>query len=151
MQATVSIMEKTLFCNKGASASMYKKTTNNITVTIKPKYLAHQSNPEDHQYVWAYHVCIENQGAQEVKLYHRHWQITDAYGNITEVEGQGVVGEQPSIPPGGMYEYMSGTPLRAPSGIMVGHYDMLLPDGQSVIVETPAFSLDSPHQLVAVN
>ena len=125
---------------------MYAETTRSIRVTVKPYYLEDQSSPTDNRYVWAYHVRIENRGAETVQLWRRHWRITDAMGRMQEVRGPGVVGEQPVLAPGQSYEYTSGTPLPTPSGIMVGSYDMELPDGECFAVAIPAFSLDSPHQ-----
>ncbi|HKT18124.1 MAG TPA: Co2+/Mg2+ efflux protein ApaG [Stellaceae bacterium] len=125
---------------------MYAETTRSIRVTVKPHYLEDQSSPGDGRYVWAYHVRIENQGPETVQLRRRHWRITDAMGRVQEVRGPGVVGEQPVLAPGQSYEYTSGTPLPTPSGIMVGSYEMELPDGQCFAVAIPAFSLDSPHQ-----
>ena len=125
---------------------MYSETTRSITVTVRPFYLEQHSSPTDGHFVWAYHVRIENGGGQTVQLRRRHWEITDGLGRRQEVRGPGVVGEQPVLAPGQSYEYTSGTPLPTPSGIMVGTYDMELPDGQCFAVAIPAFSLDSPHQ-----
>ncbi|MBT3307515.1 MAG: Co2+/Mg2+ efflux protein ApaG, partial [Alphaproteobacteria bacterium] len=76
----------------------------------------------------------------------RHWRITDSLGNVQEVRGDGVIGEQPVLDPGGSFEYTSGTPLSTPSGIMAGTYQMETPGGERFDVTIPAFSLDSPHQ-----
>ena len=94
---------------------MYSETTRSIRVTVEPIYLDDQSAPEDNHYVWAYHVRIENEGQQTVQLLNRYWQITDALGQVQEVRGAGVVGEQPVLEPGGSFEYTSGTPLPTPS------------------------------------
>lgn len=80
-----------------------------------------------------------------VRLINRHWRIIDSYGRVREVDGAGVVGEQPLIAPGDVFEYASGAPLTTPSGIMTGHFEMMTPTGQLFLVEIPAFSLDSPH------
>lgn len=130
---------------------MYTETTRDITVTVKPIYLEDQSSPSDGHYVWAYRVRIENHGSETVQLKRRHWKITDARGRIQEVQGAGVVGEQPVLEPGQVYEYTSGTPLATPSGIMVGAYQMEAADGQRFDVSIPAFSLDSPHETVRLN
>jgi ApaG protein len=124
----------------------YAQTTRDITVTVQPVYLPDQSSPEDNHYVWAYHVRIENKGPQTVQLLTRHWRITDSNGQVQEVRGEGVVGEQPVLKPGGAFEYTSGTPLPTPSGIMAGTYQMESERGDRFDVEIPAFSLDSPHQ-----
>ena len=84
-------------------------------------------------------------------MLNRHWHITDANGRAKEVEGPGVVGEQPVLNPGESFEYTSGTPLTTPSGIMVGTYEMEGADGRYFDVRIPAFSLDSPHQPVNLN
>jgi ApaG protein len=130
---------------------MYSKTTRDIRVTVQTVYLDDQSDPEQSQFVWAYHVNIQNNGASSVKLQHRYWQITDATGHVHEVSGAGVVGEQPLIPPGSDFEYTSGTPLATPSGIMVGHYGMVDGNGEHFSVDIPAFSLDSPFGMASVH
>jgi ApaG protein len=129
----------------------YSETTRSITVTVEPTYLEDQSSPAEDRYVWAYHVRIENNGAETVQLRRRHWRITDGLGRTQEVKGPGVVGEQPVLAPGQSFEYTSGTPLNTPSGIMVGSYDMETRQGESFAIAIPAFSLDSPHQSVRFN
>lgn len=130
---------------------MYSKTTKGVTVTVEPTYLEDQSDPVDDHYIWAYHITIENQTDAPIQLRSRYWKITDANGLIQEVEGDGVVGEQPLLLPGGKYEYTSGAPLGTPGGIMVGSYHMQGPDGEAFIVDIPAFSLDSPYQSAIVH
>jgi len=131
--------------------TMYSHTSQDIRITVEPYYLDDQSSPSDDHYVWAYHVKIENVGEATVQLINRYWKITDANGQIQEVRGSGVVGEQPVLDPGESFEYTSGTPLGTPSGIMVGTYEMEARDGARFDVEIPAFSLDSPHQPVQLN
>jgi ApaG protein len=130
---------------------MYAKTTRAITVTVQPSFLDDQSVPAENHYVWAYRVRIENKGPETVKLVSRHWRITDALGRLQEVQGAGVVGEQPVLHPGDNFEYTSGTPLTTPSGIMVGSYQMETSAGERFDIDVPAFSLDSPHQSVRLN
>lgn len=130
---------------------MYSATTEGIRVTVKPHYLEDQSSPEEEHYVWAYQVFIENMSADTVQLLNRYWHITDANGRVQEVKGPGVVGEQPTLPPGEAFEYTSGCPLSTPSGIMVGRYEMTDNSGRNFEVDIPAFSLDSPHQAVRLN
>ena len=131
--------------------SPYLAVTRGIKVVVRAFYLEDQSSPIENHYVWAYHVEIENEGADTVQLRTRHWRITDAMGRVQEVRGPGVVGEQPVLAPGESYEYTSGTPLETPSGIMAGTYQMELANGEKFDVEIPAFSLDSPHQPVQLN
>lgn len=123
----------------------YEKTTDQITVRVEPVYLEDQSEPEDNRFVWAYRVLIMNEGSRTVRLCSRYWRITDAQGFVQEIEGEGVVGDQPVLQPGAHYEYTSGAPLPTPSGFMVGTYRMEDSDGQSFVVDIPAFSLDSPY------
>ncbi len=130
---------------------MYSETTQSITVSVKPVFLEEQSSVEEGRFVWAYQVRIENHGTETVRLRSRHWKITDALGRIQEVRGAGVVGEQPVLRPGDAYEYTSGTPLPTPSGIMVGSYQMENERGERFDIAIPAFSLDSPHQVVRVH
>ena len=129
----------------------YQETTRAITVTVEPTYLEDQSSPEESHYVWKYHVRIDNGGEETVQLRNRYWRITDSLGRIQEVRGPGVVGEQPILHPGESFEYTSGTPLKTPSGIMVGTYQMESEKGELFDVNIPAFSLDSPHQAIRLN
>lgn len=130
---------------------MYQRITRGIAVIVEPKFLEEQSQPEKGRFAWAYHIRIENHGMETVQLLTRHWRITDGRGEIHEVEGDGVVGEQPVLNPGGQFEYTSGTPLATPTGFMVGSYGMETEAGELFRVEIPAFSLDSPYQRAAIN
>ncbi len=130
---------------------MYRKTTRAIEVTVQPIYLDDQSEPDEGRFVWAYHIRIENHGGETVRLRNRHWRITDGNGQRQEVRGAGVVGEQPTLHPGEIFEYTSGTPLATPSGIMVGSYEMETAEGDIFDVAVPAFSLDSPHQPMSIH
>ena len=124
----------------------YTATTRSIVVVVQPSYLDDQSEPDEGRFVWAYRVRIHNTGPISVQLISRTWRITDGRGRTITVEGQGVVGEQPSLEPGESFEYTSGTPLDTPTGFMEGCYHMVAPEtGESFDVVIPAFSLDSPH------
>jgi ApaG protein len=122
----------------------YKTVTNEIGVSVEPFYLDQESEPNDSHYVWGYQVQIENHGNDTVQLQRRHWVITDGNGQTHEVEGEGVVGDQPVLEPGAAYEYTSGAPLSTPSGFMVGTYKMKAGDGSLFEVDIPAFSLHVP-------
>ena len=125
---------------------MNSATTRDITVSVETAFIEKDSDPDNQYFVWAYRISIENKGADTVQLMSRHWVITDAQGRVQEVNGAGVVGEQPVLPPGAKYSYASGTPLQTPSGFMRGTYAMRLDDGKEFDIEIPAFSLDSPHE-----
>ena len=130
---------------------MYEAITNKIKVAVEPLYLEDESDPDLHRYFWAYRVEIENQGDDAVQLRDRFWKISDANGKIEEVSGPGVVGEQPILQPGEIFEYTSGCPLTTPSGIMVGSYRMITQEGSEFDVEIPAFSLDIPDDRPSIN
>jgi ApaG protein len=123
---------------------MYSARTKDIEVEVEPYYLEEQSDPDDSRYVWGYRIVISNHSSRAVRLIQRYWHITDENGLVDEVEGLGVVGEQPHLQPGDSYEYSSGCPLDTPSGVMFGHYQMETDEGETMIVDIPAFSLDSP-------
>ena len=129
----------------------YAETTRAIRITVRPIYLADQSSPANGHYVFAYQVKIENQGQDTVQLRSRYWRITDGNGNVKEVRGAGVVGEQPTLAPGQSFEYTSGTPLPTASGIMVGTYQMVTEAGEKFEVAIPAFSLDAPDAARRLN
>jgi len=101
-----------------ANWTPYTANTREIAVSVQPTYLEARSSPENSQYFWAYRVVIENHGRETVQLLSRHWMITNARGEYTEVKGPGVVGEQPVLKPGESFEYTSGAPLDTPSGMM---------------------------------
>jgi len=130
---------------------MYQEITRGIRVSVNPTYLEGQSDPSQGHYVWAYQVTIANEGPETVQLLTRHWKITDGRGQLHEVQGPGVVGEQPVLKPGESFEYTSGTPLSTPSGIMAGSYQMQAASGETFDATVPAFSLDSPHEPRRVN
>jgi len=130
---------------------MYEAISNRFRVTVRPQFLAGQSNPVEDKFVWAYTITIENLGQVAAQLRSRHWIITDAVGHKQEVRGEGVVGEQPTLAPGESFQYTSGCPLSTPSGMMVGSYDMQAADGQHFAIAIPAFSLDSPHDKRTLN
>jgi len=132
--------------------ALYSQTTRAITVTVRPIFLEDQSTPEEGHFVWAYQVTIGNDGTQTVQLLRRHWVITDGLGQVQEVDGPGVVGEQPILEPGERFVYTSGTPLPTPSGFMQGSYAMRVIDSGEVFdVVVPVFSLDSPHGMHSIH
>lgn len=118
-------------------------TTNGVTVRVSATFLSDQSQPERGRWFWAYHIRIENHGEEPVQLLTRHWQITDGHGEVSHVEGEGIVGEQPLLAPGASHDYVSGCPLATPQGEMVGKYGMIC-GGRSFFVDIPRFSLKVP-------
>ncbi|MGE0785273.1 MAG: Co2+/Mg2+ efflux protein ApaG [Sandaracinaceae bacterium] len=121
--------------------------TEGIRVTVTCRYLAEQSNPTGHRYVWAYTVAIVNEGSEPAKLVSRHWIITDATGKVDEVKGPGVVGETPHLGPGTRFQYTSGCILQAPRGTMHGTYQMVRDDGRPFDATIAPFSLTMPVEL----
>ncbi|PXA83198.1 Co2+/Mg2+ efflux protein ApaG [Nostoc sp. 3335mG] len=122
----------------------HEATTRDITVRVSVSYLPEQSEPAHGRWFWAYHIRIENDSDEPVQLLTRHWIITDGRGDQEEVRGDGVVGDQPMIDPGESYDYVSGCPLRTPTGSMQGSYGMIDADGMPFDVEIPLFPLHSP-------
>jgi len=120
---------------------------NEVKVEIKTQYIHEQSRPEEDQFVYAYTIRITNQGSKAAQLVSRYWHIADDNNNVREVEGEGVVGEQPTIEPGQSYTYTSGVVLETKSGIMSGHYAMTCPDGDSFQASIPSFALVPPNSL----
>ena len=118
--------------------------TRGVTVRVSVSYLPEQSEPQRGRWFWAYHIRIENHGPMVVQLLTRHWIITDGRGHRHSVEGEGVVGEQPLIAPGGSFDYVSGCPLATPTGSLQGSYHRLGEDGSTVDVDIPKFALIAP-------
>jgi ApaG protein len=129
----------------------YMANTRGIAVSVEPTYSETNSSPDSSEYFWTYRVVIENQGRETVHLLSRHWMITNARGELTEVKGPGVVGERPILKPGERFEYTSGAPLNTPSGMMGGAYQMESEGGERFDIEIPTFSLDRPNQDLVLN
>lgn len=118
-----------------------------MVVRVAPEFLPDESEPDENRFVWAYTIEIENRSADAVKLVSRFWRITDENGHTQEVRGDGVIGQQPVIPPGESFRYTSAAPLAAPSGVMLGAYSMQrVGSDEAFDIAVPAFVLDSPHQ-----
>ena len=118
-----------------------------ISVEVEPAYIEEQSNPDMAQYVFSYTVTIINDGKLPARLLTRHWVITDADGEIQEVKGDGVVGEQPYLKPGEGFQYTSGTLMKTPVGSMQGSYQMLADDGNEFDAPIPEFYLVAPKTM----
>jgi ApaG protein len=123
---------------------MFTATTEGVRVTVESSYLPEHSAPEDDRYAFAYFITISNEGATRVQLKRRHWIITDGNGKVEEVEGPGVVGEQPVLDPGDSHRYTSGAVLATPVGTMEGTYEMHETGGRVFRAEIPRFSLRMP-------
>src|SRR5919112_4007403 len=119
----------------------FYKETHGMRITVRPLYLPEQSRPVQRHYVFAYFVRIENIGEQAAQLLSRRWLIHDSVGEDTEVEGEGVVGEQPLIHPGQVHEYQSFCVLKSPDGYMEGQYFFVRQDGSKFTAEIPRFQL----------
>ena len=119
----------------------YDAVTETVRVTVRPAYLDDRSDPLAGRFVFAYTVRIENQGPDEVQLLRRHWTITDSGGHVDDVEGQGVVGSQPVLAPGGAHEYQSFCVIRTFVGEMEGTYLMQRANGARFRAQIPRFHL----------
>jgi len=124
---------------------MYQAETHGVRVTASPKFMDSESTPDQSRYFWAYTIEIVNLSSRTVQLMTRHWVITDGRGEVHEVRGDGVIGQQPVLQPGERFSYTSGCPLMTPDGSMRGVYAMLGEDGALFDVEVPLFPLDSPY------
>ena len=116
-----------------------------VCVQVQSVYIESQSSPQEERYVFAYTVTIRNLGRTQVQLLGRYWLITNGHGRETEVQGEGVVGEQPHIPAGGEYQYTSGAVIETPLGTMQGHYAMIDVNGAPFTIEIPCFPSRSTH------
>ncbi len=121
--------------------------TSPIKVFVETFYVEGQSDPDNNKYVFAYSISIKNHAIESAQLVRRHWLITDANGKETKVDGDGVVGQQPTIAPGESYTYTSGAVLETPVGTMQGHYIMLDEQGKEFTAPIDVFTLAQPNVL----
>ncbi len=125
---------------------VYEAETAGVKIRVQPRFMHDESKPASSQYVWQYTVEIENSSERTWTLTMRHWDIVDSMGRRQVVDGEGVVGQQPTLEPGKSFRYSSGAPLAAPSGMMGGMYTMVDEDGSELFARIPTFSLDSPYE-----
>jgi len=126
---------------------MSEESRYRIDVSVTPQFLPEQSQPEQNRYAFAYRVTIENNGELTAQLLSRHWIITDGDGQVQEVRGAGVIGQQPVIAPGESHVYTSGTLMTSRVGTMQGSYQMLAEDGHTFDAIIAPFRLAVPGAL----
>jgi ApaG protein len=123
---------------------MSDTTTRGIRIQVESIYVEERSDPQESYFFFAYHVVISNVGQETAQLMSREWIITDSDGNVERVEGDGVVGEQPLLEPGQVFEYTSFCPLRTSMGSMQGSYLMRPAGSESFRAEIAPFTLAVP-------
>lgn len=124
------------------------KTTNDIRVEVSTAYIADESSPLHNHYLFAYRINIINESPYKVQLLRRKWFITDAYGHKRVVEGEGVIGKQPTLGPDESHSYVSGCDFSSPIGKMEGYYIMYrVFDGKKFQVKIPSFIMTVPFVL----
>lgn len=127
-----------------SSGPTYEAVTRNIRVRVVPSYLGHSLPAFPGKHLHTYEITISNEGTEVVQLLRRHWRITNGHGQVEEVTGAGVVGEQPTILPGRAHTYSSFCPLSTEVGSMEGTYQMVTVEGKFFDVAVPAFPLVVP-------
>lgn len=126
---------------------MSNTLTRGIRILVEPRYVPDQSDPPNHSWLFAYQVTIRNEGLATVQLKSRHWVITNGEGNVEEVRGPGVVGEQPVLHAGEEFRYASHCPLRTPVGTMHGSFQMVTEQGEAFDALIEPFRLAVPRIL----
>jgi ApaG protein len=126
---------------KSEPAPVSEAITDKIRVEVLSRHSPENSKPLQGEWVFQYTVRITNQGTDTVQLLSRHWIIADALDHIEEVKGPGVVGEQPVLAPGQSFKYSSWCPLKTPTGMMHGTYQMVRTDGTRFDIEIAPFAL----------
>jgi ApaG protein len=121
--------------------------TYQFSISVRPQFVPEHSRPDEDKFLFAYTVTIRNTGDVAAQLISRHWIITDANNKVEEVQGLGVVGEQPMLKPGEAFEYTSGCPIATPVGSMRGSYQCVAEDGTQFEAPIPEFLLSMPRTL----
>ena len=118
-----------------------------INVQVETAYVSEHSEPDEDRFVFAYTITLVNRGSVTAQLISRQWFINDADNRNEEVEGEGVVGEQPVLKPGEGFRYTSGAVIETPVGTMHGTYQMVAEDGRAFDATIPRFILSAPRTL----
>jgi ApaG protein len=126
---------------------MSDTTTRGIRIQVRSEFIPDRSSPRDGSYLFQYHVRISNLGTDITQLVSREWIITSADGEVERIKGQGVVGEQPVLPPGASFEYTSYCPLKTQVGSMQGSYQMVTTGGERFDAVIAPFTLAVPNAL----
>ena len=122
-------------------------TTRGISIQVRSEFLPERSSPRDGSYVFQYHVRISNLSDETTQLLSREWIVTNAEGEVQRHAGDGVVGEQPVLPPGASFEYTSYSQLKTAVGAMQGHYEMVTSSGERFDAAIAPFTLAVPNAL----
>jgi ApaG protein len=133
--------------SQDAPTTTSEALTDGLRVVVRARYSAEHSDPARSHWFFLYTIQISNEGSQTVQLTDRHWIILDGSGHTEEVQGEGVVGQQPVLEPGQMFEYTSGCPLSTPFGSMSGSYRIQRSDGTTFDAEIGLFELIQPHAI----
>jgi ApaG protein len=127
---------------------MVTKITQGVKVSVTASYQDEYSSPAQYHYVFTYKVHIENNSDYTIQLMRRRWFIYDSNGVVREVEGEGVVGQQPILEPGDIHEYVSGCNLKTGIGKMLGSYLFeRIVDGKEFDVRIPEFNMVVPFKM----
>ena len=129
---------------RGALCLNVGMTERPINIDVSTRFLDDQSEPDAGRYAFAYTIRIPNVGDRPAQLRRRPWVITDSNGKVQEVRGDGVVGEQPHLPPGESFEYTSGAIIETPVGTMQGAYEMQDDEGEPFDAPIAPFTLAIP-------
>ena len=124
---------------------MSDAVTHSIRVEVLSRHSPENSRPPQGEWVFEYTVRITNQGSDTVQLISRHWIITDSLEHVEEIKGPGVIGEQPVLAPGESFKYSSWCPLKTPTGIMRGTYQMVRAGGERFDIEIAPFALKTRY------
>lgn len=121
---------------------MKESDTNKYIISVETTYMSDYELQLPYKYFYTYEITIQNLSNQTAQLISRYWLIKDGSGISEEVNGLGVVGQQPILEPGESFTYTSGCPLISTIGKMEGYYIFLhLADNSTFKVPIPAFEL----------
>jgi ApaG protein len=119
--------------------------TRGVRVSVVAEYAPSRSNPQNNEWFFLYTITISNESTETVQLVSRHWIITNGAGEVEEVRGPGVIGQQPVLGPGESFTYTSGCPLTTPFGTMEGTYQMVADSGDRFDARVATFTLSEPY------
>ena len=116
-----------------------------LRVTVdRVVYAPGMEAPPDRPHSFVYFITIHNDSTVAVTIKGRKWVVRESDGETIAVEGDGVVGQFPTILPAASFSYQSRHLLAGGAAVAEGSYLGVDANGRRVVVRIPAFGMQVP-------